>query len=66
MDINSGLFVGVGAHDDPKKNKRFAQNYVNEIVTSYKNSNEIVIFERDVEGAVPYHRKFKFCTPTDQ
>ena len=21
MDINSGLFVGVGAHDDPKKTK---------------------------------------------
>ena len=65
MDINSGLFVGVGAHDDPKKQK-ICINYVNEIVTSYKNSNEIVIFERDVEGAVPYHRKFKFCTPTDQ
>ena len=42
MRLHSSVFVETGVLDGPLQNEKFAQNFVNEITNSYKNSNQII------------------------
>ena len=72
MRLYSSVFVETGVLDGPLQNEKFAQNSVNEITNSYKNSNQIFYFARVDEDGDPYDRtgcktyKFLFIFSTTE
>ena len=72
MRLHSSVFVETSVLDGPLQNEKFAQNSVNEITNSYKNSNQIFYFARVDEDGDPYDRtgcktcKFLFIFSTTE